>query len=80
MEDLAANGRFSWEIIGIVDAKLANQNGKLSDEAGSCTGSCTSPQYTSVQMGGPEGVRAAERDRISISPVNGMWLHCTPRG
>ena len=32
-----------------------------------------------LQMGGPEGVQAAEVSRIAVAPRNGMWLHAVPR-
>ncbi|KAK9816727.1 hypothetical protein WJX72_004273 [[Myrmecia] bisecta] len=31
------------------------------------------------EMGGPEGVRAAERTAITVSPAMGMKMHCIPR-
>jgi len=32
-----------------------------------------------TQMGGPEGVRAAERTSITLSCANGMKIHALPR-
>ncbi len=32
-----------------------------------------------AQMGGPEGVRAAERTSITLSCANGMKIHALPR-
>jgi hypothetical protein len=33
-----------------------------------------------VQMGGMEGVFAAEQSRITVSPRDGLWMHAIPRG
>lgn len=32
-----------------------------------------------MQMGGAEGVKAAEFERITVSPKEGMWMHAIPR-
>jgi len=32
-----------------------------------------------LQMGGAEGVRAAEIARITVAPRDGMWMHAVPR-
>ena len=41
--------------------------------------SACSRRFIFVQMGGPEGVRAAEASRITVAPRDGMWMHAVPR-
>lgn len=40
----------------------------------------SSALWLRVQMGGMEGVFAAEQSRITVSPRDGLWMHAIPRG
>ena len=43
------------------------------------SGTMSTLHVRGAQMGGPEGVRAAERTSITLSCANGMKVHALPR-
>ena len=45
-----------------------------------CAYRCIYGSLPFVQMGGMEGVFAAEQSRITVSPRDGLWMHAIPRG